>query len=86
MFQRGKSAGEIIEKKGLRQSANSDDLLAVCKRAIEKNERAAQEFKGGKIAAINAIKGFVMRETSGRANPTVVDKILRELLLTQVEQ
>jgi aspartyl-tRNA(Asn)/glutamyl-tRNA(Gln) amidotransferase subunit B len=80
MFRSGRSAGEIIEAKGLQQNANPDELLAVCKDAIEKNEKAAQEFRAGKDVAINSIKGFVMRETQGKANPTMVDKTLRQLL------
>ncbi|MDR3144048.1 MAG: Asp-tRNA(Asn)/Glu-tRNA(Gln) amidotransferase subunit GatB [Puniceicoccales bacterium] len=80
MFQTGKSAAEIVEEKGLRQSDDADELLEICKRAIDGNSRAANEFRDGKGAALNALKGFVMRETHGKANTSTVDKILRELL------
>ncbi|MDR1233506.1 MAG: Asp-tRNA(Asn)/Glu-tRNA(Gln) amidotransferase subunit GatB [Puniceicoccales bacterium] len=80
MFQTGKSADEIVQEQGLKQNANYDELLTLCQSAIEKNEKAAREFRGGKDSAINAIKGFVMKETRGQANPTMVDKTLRELL------
>jgi aspartyl-tRNA(Asn)/glutamyl-tRNA(Gln) amidotransferase subunit B len=80
MFRTGKSANEIVQEQGLRQNANYDELLAICQTAIGKNEKAAREFRGGKDSAINAIKGFVMKETRGQANPTMVDKTLRELL------
>ncbi|MDR0693438.1 MAG: Asp-tRNA(Asn)/Glu-tRNA(Gln) amidotransferase subunit GatB [Puniceicoccales bacterium] len=80
MFRTGKSANEIVGEQGLRQNANYDELLTLCQSAIEKNEKAAREFRGGKDSAINAIKGFVMKETRGQANPTMVDKTLRELL------
>ncbi|MDR1401456.1 MAG: Asp-tRNA(Asn)/Glu-tRNA(Gln) amidotransferase subunit GatB [Puniceicoccales bacterium] len=80
MFQSGKSAEEIIEIKGLKQNANADELLAICQLAITRNEKAAGEFRSGKDAAINAIKGFVMKETRGKANPLIVDSTLRELL------
>jgi aspartyl-tRNA(Asn)/glutamyl-tRNA(Gln) amidotransferase subunit B len=80
MFQTGRSANEIVQERGLRQNANYDELLKVCQSAIEKNEKAVREFRGGKDSAINAIKGFVMKETCGQANPVMVDKTLRELL------
>jgi aspartyl-tRNA(Asn)/glutamyl-tRNA(Gln) amidotransferase subunit B len=80
MFRTGKSASDIVEEQGLKQNANPDELVEICKSAIGKNERAANEFRAGKDAAINAIKGLVMKESGGRANPTIVDKTLRELL------
>ncbi|MDR1414033.1 MAG: Asp-tRNA(Asn)/Glu-tRNA(Gln) amidotransferase subunit GatB [Puniceicoccales bacterium] len=80
MFQSGESAEKIIEAKGLKQNANADELLAICQLAIAKNEKAANEFRAGKDAAINAIKGFVMKETRGKANPLIIDSALRELL------
>jgi aspartyl-tRNA(Asn)/glutamyl-tRNA(Gln) amidotransferase subunit B len=80
MFRTGQSAGEIVKAKGLRQNADSAELLEICKNAIEKNTQAAMEFRNGKDTAINAIKGFVMKETRGKANPAMVDKALRELL------
>jgi aspartyl-tRNA(Asn)/glutamyl-tRNA(Gln) amidotransferase subunit B len=80
MFKTGKSANEIVQAQGLKQNANYDELLEICQSAIEKNEKAAREFRGGKDSAINAIKGFVMKETRGQANPAMIDKTLRELL------
>ncbi|MDR1433460.1 MAG: Asp-tRNA(Asn)/Glu-tRNA(Gln) amidotransferase subunit GatB [Puniceicoccales bacterium] len=80
MFQTGKTALEIVEEKGLRQNADSDVLLEICKGAIAENARAADEFRRGKDAAINAIKGIVMRATKGKASTAIVDKTLRELL------
>jgi len=38
------------------------------------------DFKAGKENAINAMKGFVMKQSKGRANPRLVDEILRRKL------
>jgi aspartyl-tRNA(Asn)/glutamyl-tRNA(Gln) amidotransferase subunit B len=35
------------------------------------------DFKGGKENAINSMKGFVMKQSKGKANPRLVDEILR---------
>jgi aspartyl-tRNA(Asn)/glutamyl-tRNA(Gln) amidotransferase subunit B len=83
MFKSGRSATEIIDEKGLRQSDSGDELLEICKSAIAANRRAVDEFRAGKEAALNAIKGFVMRETRGRANPPITDKILRDLITSE---
>ncbi|MDR1595525.1 MAG: Asp-tRNA(Asn)/Glu-tRNA(Gln) amidotransferase subunit GatB [Puniceicoccales bacterium] len=80
MFQTGKSADAIVEEQGLRQNTDSDELMELCKAAIAKNEKAANEFRAGKDAAINAIKGVVMKESGGRANPAIIDATLRKLL------
>jgi aspartyl-tRNA(Asn)/glutamyl-tRNA(Gln) amidotransferase subunit B len=80
MCQSGKSANEIVDGHGLRQNADSEELLAICKNAIEKNAKAAAEFRSGKDVAINSIKGFVMKETHGKANPSIIDRALRDLL------
>ncbi|MDR2668140.1 MAG: Asp-tRNA(Asn)/Glu-tRNA(Gln) amidotransferase subunit GatB [Puniceicoccales bacterium] len=52
----------------------------ICRRAIGASPKAVAEFRGGKETAINAIKGAAMRESKGKADPSVLDRILRELL------
>lgn len=80
MFHEKKSPMEIIEAKGLKQSIDQEALKAICQKAIDQCPKAVQEYRGGKTSAINAIKGFVMKETKGKANPAIVDPILHTLL------
>jgi aspartyl-tRNA(Asn)/glutamyl-tRNA(Gln) amidotransferase subunit B len=80
MFRTGKSAKHIIEEKGLAQNSNEQELVNFCKAAIEGNHRAVAEYRSGKVTAINALKGSVMKVTGGQANPALVDKILHQLL------
>jgi aspartyl-tRNA(Asn)/glutamyl-tRNA(Gln) amidotransferase subunit B len=80
MFRTGKGAKHIIEEKGLAQNSNEQELVNFCKAAIEGNHRAVAEYRSGKVTAINALKGSVMKVTGGQANPALVDKILHQLL------
>lgn len=83
MIQSGEMPKAIIEKKGLKQSSDTSAIEAVCADVIDANPKAVEEFKAGKDQAINALKGRVMKATQGKANPKLVDKILREMLAEQ---
>ncbi|MDR1255453.1 MAG: Asp-tRNA(Asn)/Glu-tRNA(Gln) amidotransferase subunit GatB [Puniceicoccales bacterium] len=80
MYATGEPAEAIVEKHGLRQNTNSDELKGICKSVICDNPKAVNEFLAGKDQAINALKGQVIKVTQGKANPQLVDKIMRELL------
>lgn len=80
MYQSGDAPEAIVEAKGLKQESDSGELEALCKQVIEENPKPAQEYKEGNEKAINALKGRVMKATQGKANPQVVDKLLRDLL------
>jgi aspartyl-tRNA(Asn)/glutamyl-tRNA(Gln) amidotransferase subunit B len=80
MFTTGRDAGHIIAQKGLLQNSNERELVDFCKAAIESNSKAVAEYRSGKATAINALKGSVMKVTSGQANPVLIDKILHQLL------
>jgi aspartyl-tRNA(Asn)/glutamyl-tRNA(Gln) amidotransferase subunit B len=77
MFQSGEAPEAMVERKGLRQSTDVGELEQWCAAAIAANPRSVADFKGGKENAINAMKGFVMKQSMGKANPKLVDQILR---------
>lgn len=83
MFESGKTANELVSALGLKQNSNIDELIIFCKQAISENPKAVAEFMSGKEAAINAIKGNVMKLTKGKANTAIIDKTLRELLINK---
>lgn len=80
MFQTGESPSTIVEKKGLRQTTDMAEIEGVCARIIAENPKPVGEFRAGNEKAINALKGGVMKATRGKANPAMVDKLLRKLL------
>ena len=80
MFTSGKTAAQIVEAKGLRQESDSGAIEALCKQAIEASPKAVEEYRSGKTASINYIKGQVMKLSQGKANPAVVGEMLTKLL------
>ena len=80
MFQTGEAPEAMVKRRGLRQSTDVGELERWCVEAIAANPKSVADFKGGKENAINAMKGFVMKQSKGRANPRLVDEILRRKL------
>jgi aspartyl-tRNA(Asn)/glutamyl-tRNA(Gln) amidotransferase subunit B len=67
----------VVESRGLGR-AGEDELEAIVDRAIAENESAVEKIREGKMQAIGAIVGAVMRETKGRADGGEVQRMIRE--------
>ncbi|MDI1250822.1 MAG: Asp-tRNA(Asn)/Glu-tRNA(Gln) amidotransferase subunit GatB [Lacunisphaera sp.] len=80
MFATGEPPAAIVDRKGLRQSTDTGELAQWVAAAIAANAGAAAEFKAGNEKALNPIKGAVMKASKGKANPKLVDEIVRKLL------
>lgn len=80
MFKSGKAPADIVAEKGLEQTTDVGALEAICSEVIANNPQAVEQYQAGKVQAINALKGQVMRATKGSANPAVVDEVLKRLL------
>ena len=80
MFNTGEAAASIVEKKGLLQVSDVGALEAFCDQVISANPRSVADFKAGKPAALNFLKGQVMKLSKGKANPNVVGEILERKL------
>ncbi len=81
MFATGDSPEVIADRRGLKAApVGRDELEQWCRDAIGANAKALAEFKAGKDSAINAFKGPVMKAAKGKANPKLVDEMLRRLL------
>lgn len=80
MFETGKPAAVIIEEKGLKQESDAGAIEALCDQAIAASPKAVEEYKSGKLASINYIKGQVMKLSQGKANPVLVGEVLAKKL------
>ena len=80
MFAGGETASAVVDRKGLRQSTDSGELEAWCDAALAANEGALAQIRAGNPKAINSLKGAVMKLSAGKANPRLVDEILRKRL------
>src|SRR5690606_2554964 len=80
MFATGRDAEQIVEEKGLTQNSDTDELAEICRRVIAANAKAVEDYRGGKEKSFGALVGGVMKETKGRANPGLVNQILKSEL------
>ena len=80
MFATGKSPGLVVEERGLRQESDTGMIEPFCVQVIAANPKSVEDYKAGKTAAINFLKGQVMKLSKGKANPNLVGEILLRLL------
>jgi aspartyl-tRNA(Asn)/glutamyl-tRNA(Gln) amidotransferase subunit B len=80
MLESGCSARQAMDQLGIKPPADAGELVEIVRRAIAGNPKAVADFKKGKAAAAQSIKGAVMRETRGTAKPDLVHQILMEEL------
>jgi aspartyl-tRNA(Asn)/glutamyl-tRNA(Gln) amidotransferase subunit B len=76
----GKTAAQVAEEKGLKQESDAGAIEALCDQVLAANPKAVAEFKAGKAASLNFLKGQVMKLSQGKANPNVVGEILARKL------
>jgi aspartyl-tRNA(Asn)/glutamyl-tRNA(Gln) amidotransferase subunit B len=76
----GESAAAIVDREGLRQIGDADQLRAVAAEIVAANPNQAAQYRGGKAGLLGFFVGQLMKATGGRANPQLAAEILRELL------
>ena len=69
-----------VEAHNLAQINDPEALEAAVSIALSSNEKAVNDFKKGKESAMRSLIGRVMKETQGRANPIVAERMLREAI------
>ncbi len=81
MFATGKCASEIVKAKGLEQVSDTGEIEAAVDRVIAAHPKELDRYKGGEDKLIGFFVGQVMREMKGKANPTVVNELLKGKLI-----
>ena len=80
MFESGENAKDIVEKKGLVQMSDEGAIKAIVEKVVEANPQSIIDYKAGKDRAIGFLVGQIMKETKGKANPQIVNKLLLEII------
>jgi aspartyl-tRNA(Asn)/glutamyl-tRNA(Gln) amidotransferase subunit B len=80
MFETGKDAEAIVEEKGLRQVSDTGEIEKIIDEVIAANPGQVEQYRGGKDKLIGFFVGQVMKATGGKANPGVVNKLLKPKL------
>jgi aspartyl-tRNA(Asn)/glutamyl-tRNA(Gln) amidotransferase subunit B len=74
------TADEVIAARGLQQITDDSAIEAVVDKVIAANPEQAADLRAGKDKLLGFFVGQVMKETQGKANPGVVNRLLREKL------
>ncbi len=82
MFKSGQDAAAIVDAKGLRQNSDTGELEKIVQEVIADPAvaKSIAEYRAGNEKAINALKGPIMKRTQGKANPVLIDQLLRKFL------
>jgi aspartyl/glutamyl-tRNA(Asn/Gln) amidotransferase, B subunit len=80
MIETGKAPQTIVEEQGLVQISDEGAILAIVDKVIAANPQSVEDFRGGKDKAIGFLVGQIMKETKGKANPGLVNKMLMDRL------
>ena len=80
MYETGDDADKIVEEKGLKQVTDTGAIEAIVDTIIAANPDNVAKYQGGKDKLFGFFVGQVMKETQGKANPAVVNKLLKEKL------
>lgn len=80
MVETGKSPDVIVEEKGLKQVTDTSAIEALIDEVIENNPDNVAQYKAGKDKLIGWFVGQVMKASKGKANPAMVNKLLKEKL------
>ncbi len=80
MFASGSTAAEIISEKGLEQLSDKGEIESIVDKVLAMNANQVSAFRGGNQKLFGFFVGQVMKASQGKANPKIVNEILREKL------
>ncbi len=80
MYRTGKSPQTIIEEKGLVQITDEGELVKTITAIIDKNPGQVKDYCSGKEKLFGFFVGQVMKATQGKANPQLVNELLKKML------
>ncbi len=80
MWETGRPAAAIVADKGLEQISDSGAIEAIVEQVIADNPKQTEDFKSGNDKVIGWFVGQVMKASQGKANPGLVNQILRDKL------
>ena len=76
----GGDVDTLIERKGLKQSSDTNELERIVDDVLAANEKSVAEYRAGKDRAFNALVGQAMKASRGKANPAQLSEVLKKKL------
>ncbi len=79
MLDSGKGALDFISESDM-GGLDENTLTDLCKQAVESNPKAVEDYKNGKEKAIKAMVGFVMKNSRGKADASLAEEKIKEII------
>jgi aspartyl-tRNA(Asn)/glutamyl-tRNA(Gln) amidotransferase subunit B len=83
MFKSGEPARSIVEAQGLAQISDTGAIEVIVARVLDANPKEVEKYLGGKETVLGFLVGQVMKESRGKANPNVVQEMMRKQLIAR---
>jgi aspartyl-tRNA(Asn)/glutamyl-tRNA(Gln) amidotransferase subunit B len=80
IFEKDVDPENYVEEHGMKSVNDEDAIREVIRKVLADNAQAVQDYRGGKEKALGALVGQTMKATKGKANPAIVNKLLKEML------
>ena len=80
MLSEKKPPAQIVEEKGMKQVSDTGEIESIIDKILADNEDKVAQYRGGKDKLLGFFVGQVMKQTGGKANPQVVNKLLKPKL------
>jgi aspartyl-tRNA(Asn)/glutamyl-tRNA(Gln) amidotransferase subunit B len=80
MYKTGKPAEKIVEEQGLKQVTDESQIMPIIDKVIADNPAQVEQYRAGREKVIGFFVGQVMKATEGKANPKVVNELLKNKL------
>ena len=71
---------DFINTKGIKQVSDQTEIECLINSVLQKNKEMVEDYKKGKEKLFGFFVGQVMKESKGKANPQLVNKVLKDLL------
>lgn len=79
-FKTGKGPAQLVKEQGKTQISSADEMTPLIEQAVAAHPQAVKDYMSGKETAVKFLVGQVMKSSKGRANPNVVQDLLKERL------
>lgn len=80
MYRTGRTAGEVVRAMGGSQLSDSSEIRVLVERVLDSCPKELEQYRAGKVNLFGFFVGQVMKLSGGRANPQVVNSILKKAL------
>ncbi|MDR2546015.1 MAG: Asp-tRNA(Asn)/Glu-tRNA(Gln) amidotransferase subunit GatB [Lachnospiraceae bacterium] len=80
IFANGGKPSEIAERLALIQNSDEDELSALVDTVLSENEKSVTDYRNGKTNALGFLVGQCMKMSKGKANPQIINQLLRDKL------